>query len=127
MAADGQFSLLNSNLGIANHNYYQKHEVYKQIFEKVWDELRAKGVAKHSLPLLNNSDLFKYSPYKSLSLEQEQGVINILRCLTDDDHNVVIAEGGAGTGKTILAIYLFKLLLSEEPTKTKRPPVVNRP
>lgn len=118
MAADGQFSLLNSNLGIANHNYYQKHEVYKQIFEKVWDELRAKGVAKHSLPLLNNSDLFKYSPYKSLSLEQEQGVINILRCLTDDDHNVVIAEGGAGTGKTILAIYLFKLLLSEEPIYT---------
>jgi DUF2075 family protein/predicted GIY-YIG superfamily endonuclease len=115
LAADGQFDLLNSNLGIANHNYYQKNEVYKNIFESVWDELRSKGIAKHSLPSLNNSDIFKYSPYKSLSLEQEQGVINILRCLVDTEHNTVIAEGGAGTGKTILAIYLFKLLLSDEP------------
>jgi DUF2075 family protein/predicted GIY-YIG superfamily endonuclease len=115
LAADGQFDLLNSNLGIANHNYYQKNEVYKNIFEGVWDELRSIGLAKHSLPSLNNSDIFKYSPYKSLSLEQEQGVINILRCLVDTEHNTVIAEGGAGTGKTILAIYLFKLLLSDEP------------
>ena len=115
LAADGQFELLNSNIGIANHNYYQKNEVYKNIFEGVWDALRSKGIAKHSLPSLNNSDIFKYSPYKSLSLEQEQGVINILRCLLDNDHNTVIAEGGAGTGKTILAIYLFKLLLSDEP------------
>jgi DUF2075 family protein/predicted GIY-YIG superfamily endonuclease len=114
LAADGQFDLLNSNLGIANHNYYQKNEVYKNIFEDVWDELRSIGLAKHSLPSLNNSDIFKYSPYKSLSLEQEQGVINILRCLVDTEHNTVIAEGGAGTGKTILAIYLFKLLLSDE-------------
>jgi DUF2075 family protein/predicted GIY-YIG superfamily endonuclease len=115
LAADGQFELLNSNLGIANHNYYQKNEVYKNIFEGVWDELRSKGIAQHSLPSLNNSDIFKYSPYKSLSIEQEKGVINILRCLVDTEHNTVIAEGGAGTGKTILAIYLFKLLLSDEP------------
>jgi DUF2075 family protein/predicted GIY-YIG superfamily endonuclease len=115
LAADGQFDLLNSNLGIANHNYYQKNEVYKNIFEGVWDELRAKGLATHTLPSLHNSDIFKYSPYKSLSLEQEHGVINILRCLLDTEHNTVVAEGGAGTGKTILAIYLFKLLLSDEP------------
>lgn len=115
LAADGQFELLNSNLGIANHNYYQKNEVYKNIFEGVWEELRSKGIAQHSLPSLNNSDIFKYSPYKSLSTEQEQGVINILRCLVDTEHNTVLAEGGAGTGKTILAIYLFKLLLSDEP------------
>ncbi|EAQ66790.1 hypothetical protein MED121_12720 [Marinomonas sp. MED121] len=115
IAADGQFDLINSNLGIANHNYYQKNEVYNNIFEGIWDDLRAKGIVIHSLPSLNNSDIFKYSPYKSLSIEQEQGVINILRCLLDNDHDTVIAEGGAGTGKTILAIYLFKLLLSEEP------------
>lgn len=115
LAADGQFELLNSNLGIANHNYYQKNELYKEIFEGIWDELRSMGVARHSLPSLNNSDIFKYSPYKSLSLEQEQGVINILRCLVDTNHDTVLAEGGAGTGKTILAIYLFKLLLSDDP------------
>lgn len=114
LAADGQFELLNSNLGIANHNYYQKNELYKEIFENIWDELRSKGVAKHSLPYLNNSDIFKYSPYKTLSIEQEQGLNSILQCLLDKSSNRVIAEGGAGTGKTILAIYLFKLLLSDD-------------
>ncbi len=114
LAADGQFELLNSNIGIANHNYYQKNELYKEIFEKIWYELQSKGIAKHSLPFLNNSDVFKYSPYKSLSTEQEQGLNNILQCLLDKNKNRVITEGGAGTGKTILAIYLFKLLLSDE-------------
>ena len=114
IAADGEFELLNSNLGIANHNYYQKHELYRGIFEEIWDELRAKGIAKHSLLHLNNSDVFKYSPYKSLTLEQEQGLHNILKCLLDNDSNRVVVEGGAGTGKTILAIYLFKLLLSDD-------------
>ena len=114
IAADGEFELLNSNLGIANHNYYQKHELYRGIFEEIWDELRAKGIAKHSLLHLNNSDIFKYSPYKSLTLEQEQGLHNILKCLLDNDSSRVVVEGGAGTGKTILAIYLFKLLLSDD-------------
>lgn len=114
LAADSQFELLNSNLGIANHNYYQKNELYKEIFENIWDELRSKGLAKHSLLYLNNSDIFKYSPYKALSVEQEQGLNNILKCLLNDKINRVIVEGGAGTGKTILAIYLFKLLLSDD-------------
>ncbi len=118
LAADGQFSLLNSNIGIANHNYYQKNEIYKSMFLEIWEDLRFKGIAKSLISDLKNSDLFKYSPYKRLSNEQEKGVINILRCLIDTEHKTVIAEGGAGTGKTILAIYLFKLLLSDEPIYT---------
>jgi DUF2075 family protein len=118
LAADGQFHLLNSNIGIANHNYYQKNEIYKNMFLEIWEDLRFKGIAKSLISDLKNSDLFKYSPYKRLSNEQEKGVINILRCLVDTEHNTVIAEGGAGTGKTILAIYLFKLLLSDEPIYT---------
>jgi uncharacterized protein len=114
MAADGQFVLLNGNLGLANHNYYQKAEVYWGIFTRVWDDLRSKGVVKSSLESIDNSDVFKYSPYKSLSLEQEQGLLAILRSLVDDSANRVVVEGGAGTGKTILAIFLFKMLASEK-------------
>jgi len=114
MAADGQFSLLNGNLGLANHNYYQKAEVYWGIFTNVWDDLRSKGVVKSSLESIDNSDVFKYSPYKSLSSEQEQGLQAILRSLLDDSTNRVVVEGGAGTGKTILAIFLFKMLASEQ-------------
>lgn len=35
MAADGSFDLLNGNLGLVDHNYYQKEELYSQIFKQV--------------------------------------------------------------------------------------------
>lgn len=114
MAADGKFEILNSNLGIANHNYYQKQELYHDVFIKIWDKLLSKGVVEHTLLHLNNSDIFKYSPYKSLSLEQEQGLHDILKCMLNPSYDRVVVEGGAGTGKTILAIYLFKLLFTQE-------------
>ena len=34
--------------------------------------------------------------------------------MLDDSSNRVVVEGGAGTGKTILAIFLFKMLASEQ-------------
>lgn len=114
MSADGQFGLLNSNLGLANHNYYQKNELYWKIFNDVWDELRSRGVVKNSIEFVDNSDLFKYSPYKSLSIEQQQGLHTILTCLLDDGAERVVMEGGAGTGKTILAVFLFKILVSDK-------------
>lgn len=109
-SADEHFSLLNGNLGLVEHNYYQKKEVYKDLFLKLWDKLRANGLAKHSLEHLNNSDLYKYSPYKSLSSDQRQSLLGILYALLDKDTKNLVVQGGAGTGKSILAIFLFKLL-----------------
>ena len=110
IAADGNYTLQNANLGIANHVYYQKKEVYWDLFKEIWDELRALGIARHSLEHIDNSDLFKYSPYKSLSREQLSSLKLILKCLLDENAKVTLIQGGAGTGKTILAIFLFKLL-----------------
>ena len=113
MSGDGEYELLNGNLGIANHNYYQKKEIYWGVFKNIWNGLRQEGVAKHSLQHIDNSDLFKYSPYKSLTKEQKNGLYLVIdNLLNDNIHNTII-EGGAGTGKTILAIFLFKLLNSE--------------
>ena len=109
MHGDGQYNLLNGNLGLANHNYYQKPE-YWNIFKSIWDKLRSDGIAKHDISFINNSDLFKYSPYKSLTPEQKLGLLGIINGLLNNDYKNFIVEGGAGTGKTILAIFLFKLL-----------------
>lgn len=110
IAADGHYSLQNGNLGISNHQYYNQKEVYWQLFNDVWNELKRLGIARHSLEHIDNSDLFKYSPYKSLSKEQVSGLKMIFKCLLDDNAKVSLIQGGAGTGKSILAIFLFKLL-----------------
>jgi len=60
--------LINGNLGLANHDYYQKKEVYWDLFRSVWEKLRAKKISQHSIEHIDNSDLFKYSPYKNLSV-----------------------------------------------------------
>ncbi|MCT3915655.1 hypothetical protein CMU78_09455 [Elizabethkingia anophelis] len=112
ISADGQYSLQNGNLGISNHQYYEK-KVYWDLFKDIWDELRQIGIARHSLDFINNSDLFKYSPYKSLSKEQIKGLKMILNCLLDENAKVSLIHGGAGTGKSILAIFLFKLLKTD--------------
>lgn len=113
LAGDGQYKLLNGNLGLANHTYYQKSEVYWDIFKVIWSELKSEGIAKKTLDQINNSDLFKYSPYKSLSIDQKESIIEIINSLLNKKATSIIVEGGAGTGKTILAVFLFKLLNSD--------------
>ncbi len=113
ISADGVFQLLNANIGLAHHNYYQKQEIYWELFKLIWNKLRSEGVTRHSLDYIDNSDLFKYSPYKSLTVEQRRGLQMIMEDLLDDRYRNLLIEGGAGTGKTILAVFLFKLINSE--------------
>jgi DUF2075 family protein/predicted GIY-YIG superfamily endonuclease len=110
--ADGKFKLLNGNLGLVNHSYYQRDEYYSSLFREIWNSLISKGIAKHSLEHISNSDLFKYSPYKTLSLDQRKNLMLIIDALISDSKKSIFVEGGAGTGKTIIAIFLFKLMLT---------------
>ncbi|MDX3916322.1 MAG: DUF2075 domain-containing protein [Pseudosphingobacterium sp.] len=110
LSGDGYYQLQNGNLGLANHNYYNKKELYWEIFKNIWQRLRTEGIAKQSLKHIDNSDLFKYSPYKSLSKDQVDGLKTIIRGLIADDAKNLLIDGGAGTGKTVLAIFLFKLI-----------------
>lgn len=112
MSGDGKFKLLNANLG-ASHNYYQKKELYWQIFQGIWDQLIAEGIAAKSITSIENGDLFKYSPYKTLTTEQKSGVMTILRMLSSGEKNRFLVNGGAGTGKSIVGIYLCKLLSTD--------------
>jgi DUF2075 family protein/DNA replication protein DnaC len=84
------------------------------MFKNIWNGLITKGLAQHSLEHISNSDLFKYSPYKSLSTEQRKNLILIIDALLSENKKSILVEGGAGTGKTILAIFLFKLMLTSD-------------
>lgn len=113
MSADGRFNLLNGNLGLSDHNYYQRDALYSKIFQETWDKLRSNGIAHKSIEAIDNSDVFKYSPYKSLSADQQQGLLQIMRALVDPNLKNIVVQGGAGTGKSVLAIFLFKLIHSD--------------
>lgn len=116
ISADEKFVLQNSNGGLKNHNYYDKAK-YKAKFEIAWDNLRQMGVVKNTLEDLKNSDLFKYSPYKSLTEDQFTVARQIFKDIKKNEINTFIVNGKPGTGKTILATYLLKYLKEQEETK----------
>ncbi len=113
MSADDKFKLQNSNTGLKNHNYYQR-KMYESKFKEIWYQLKSKGLVNNDLKVIENSDLFKFSPYKTLTTDQYMIVNDILGVLAHDvnlnENSTFLIEGGAGTGKTILGIYLIKLL-----------------
>jgi DUF2075 family protein len=112
ISADGKYKLQNGNAGLTLHNYYQK-DLYFEIFKTIWLELREENLNINALKKIDNSDLFKYSPYKSLSPDQYDAVSQLLQILISDELSRTFVKGSAGTGKTILAIYLIKLLKTD--------------
>lgn len=109
MGSDGKFKLTNKNNGIQDGNYYEK-EVYRKSFYDLWEELQKAGLVKQNIKEIQDSDLFKYSPFKQLNADQEKAVENIIKLITSGEKRPVIVEGAPGTGKTVVAIYLMKFL-----------------
>ncbi|MFH0896016.1 MAG: DNA/RNA helicase domain-containing protein [Bacteroidota bacterium] len=112
IAADGKYKLQNGNAGLAMHEFYQKKQ-YEDLFQKIWTELQQRKITQKNISEINNSDLFKFSPYKTLSTDQQIAIFEIVNILSKHTEGTLFVEGSAGTGKTILAIYLIKLLLSD--------------
>lgn len=115
MHADGKFELQNENAGQSvQHNYYQRG-LYEQCFQDIWNELKRKKLANKTLYEINNSEIFKYSPYKELTEDQFSCVERLLavtgKSLEQNLSYKMVIQGGAGTGKTVLAIYFIKCLM----------------
>lgn len=112
-SGDEQFMVMNRNDGIVNADYYRRDD-YRQTFEDVFEALRADGLFTRSIPDIENSDLFKLSPFKALNTEQAVAVEAILDGLQEDlekgAKSLSVIQGDPGTGKTIVGIYLMKLL-----------------
>lgn len=110
---DGKFQVRNRNTGITDAEYYDR-DAYQERFSQLFDELRTLGYFNRTIPQIINSDLFKLSPFKALTGDQAIAVEDILDGLFEDLHtgagSTIVVEGNPGTGKTILAIYLVKLL-----------------
>jgi DUF2075 family protein len=114
LAGDGAYRVLNRNDGITDADYFDRAR-YGETFREVFDHLRQDGVFTRSIPEIENSDLFKLSPFKSLTQDQAVAVEGIVEGLFDDmesqSPSTIVVQGDPGTGKTVVAIYLLKLLV----------------
>ena len=113
LAADGAHQVLNANAGIVDGNYFDREE-YRATFQDLFERLVNKGLLTRSIPEIINSNLFKYSPFKSLTSDQAIAVKGILDEILEGKRKgksaKIVVEGDPGTGKTIIAIYLMKLI-----------------
>lgn len=109
-SAEPGVKLINANLGNNGHHYHRKDD-YESLFPKIWEMLKELKIAKTSFEQIINSNVFKYSPYKSLNLDQQRAVLACLKMLVSNKKGIFI-HGNAGTGKTIIAIFVLKLLVT---------------
>lgn len=111
MAADSKYLLQNGNAGLLDSNYYDR-ERYQAKFQLLWQELKRLELVNKDLVQIENEDLFKYSPYKALTEDQNKVVEDILIQIEKGEKVQDIISGEPGTGKTIVATYLMKRLTS---------------
>ena len=115
--ADKTFkSVLNANDGQSDaHDYYQR-PYYASHFHDIWNELRNQGIVTKTMDVIENDNIFKYSPYTALTPEQNQIQIAILNDIVDRLYNnqkgVSLVDGCAGTGKTVMGISIINNLVN---------------
>lgn len=127
MAADGKYKLTNKNKGREDRNYFSKTE-YTMMFNNLWESLMNLKLAKRPITEIEDSEIFKYSPYKELNDDQIKAldeIENIIKRkysksnqgLSVRNKAPIVVAGMPGTGKTILLIYLLKLLRDDDKFK----------
>lgn len=119
-AGDGKFNVLNLNEGVRRLNYPDR-DAFQRRFVEIFEALRSGGLFDHDLKAIENSVLFKLSPFKELTIDQLAAVENILEGLFSDLESgapsTSVIQGEPGTGKTIVGIYLSKLLRDIQETQ----------
>lgn len=118
---------LNNRRANAQGNYYTQDEL-DTIFSKVWKKLHRKNPELFPLEsVIRDSALFKASPFHQLTKEQhlaEEQILAMTRAalgrlsaedaLIDGEFGqLILVQGAAGTGKTVLISHLFNRLSRE--------------
>ncbi len=114
--ADNRYQLQNVSQTRSRemHNYYQKPFYNENIFQVIWEKLRKEKIVNDSLENLRNKDIYKLSPYKELSPQQLDIKNKILdfckERIQKEGNHVIVIEGDAGTGKSVLLSSLFNTI-----------------
>ncbi|MDD0851612.1 DUF2075 domain-containing protein [Halobacteriovorax sp. GB3] len=135
MFADNKFEIINTKLNQNSHEYYMKKEINESLFRNIWNQLKEKKLVNNELIDLENTDLFKLSPFKEFSDQQMDIINSVVNLITEEcqsneeiisfDGSIVkkrklketeesiLISGGPGTGKSLLIIKIVHLLLKK--------------
>lgn len=112
-SGDGKLQVDNANAGLTGSDYYQRDR-YREKFEAIFADLRREGLFVQTIEEIENSALFKMSPYKTLTVDQRTAVMQMIESLLSDlrsgRSSTAVVKGQPGTGKTVVGIYLMKVL-----------------
>lgn len=131
--ADGRYSVDNRNAGIVDADYHAR-DWYRERFAEIAQSLKAYeggSLLSSTIAQLENSDLYKLSPFKTPTDDQYLAIETIVGKILDglreqrlqdtvalgravDTRSApesFVVEGEPGTGKTVVAIFLMKLLV----------------
>lgn len=114
--ADQKFTVLNKQTSSRESNYYDR-STYRNKFSDIFEALQNEGLfsSTKSLEDIENSNLFKLSPFISPTQSQAIAIEQILSVITttasNDTDGPIVVHGDPGTGKTVVAVFLAKLLV----------------
>ena len=112
MSLSGEYfdELINIKANSNKHVYYNQLEDIKMC-ENVWNTLKdeVKIVKSYYKDIILKNE-FKYSPYIALNENQNEVLNDIVYDLITKNNNKIVVNGESGTGKTAVAIQLFKTM-----------------
>ena len=111
---------VNNRRGNPQNDYYTS-EIMDSVFPKIWRKLHSLNNVLFPIEsVIRDSALFKASPFHKLTKEQKEAkskiILQILSSLTQNlDGQLILVEGEAGSGKTVLmSSLLYDLFNSNE-------------
>lgn len=100
--------VINLTNGNAVIDYIEKEKVETEVILPFWEnELYPLWVNTPTINKLKSNVLVKYSPIKTLTLEQ----VNLISKIVNKPHEDFVINGDAGTGKTVLLTHIVAELL----------------
>jgi len=116
-SADGKFQhVLNANPGQSQDHEYHLRSLYSAKVQILWDQLHGLRLTRQDYQSVRNSSLYKFSPFTSLTSEQRDVMKDILGdfivALQSGERGGALVNGGAGTGKSLLAVKMIDIILN---------------
>ncbi|WEV43185.1 DUF2075 domain-containing protein [Lactobacillus sp. ESL0684] len=118
-----------TNRRFNEQNKYYDSDEFDELFDKIWSKLNKKSPSLFpDRNELKNKAIFKASPFNKLTIEQqrvkEKVIVKIDRALQknnkDNQAKLILIEGNAGSGKTVLVSNIFYDLIHENRLANKK-------